>query len=314
MPSAEYEVIDVHFHLVRDIVQEKVGGRYPGRRDRDRIGTPEKLIPYMQREGIAKVVFLCWFPTRELMEAALKKLPPDLSKPERAEAEEKIRQEMPDRVRRHNMWACEVGRQYKQLIPFIGIQPVLGPQGMAEEVAVRSREGARGVKLHPGIYEFFPNDRQMWPFYEKCQELGLPIIADSAPFHRAPKGTEYGEPVHFAEVLRDFPRLTLVLAHLSSAFWDERVELAQQFPNVYFDTSQGFSLPDSIREHGYRGLSALDAPRVFRKIGVERIMFGSDAPRSFDMVSQVEEMLALDLTEAEKRMVLAENAKRILKI
>lgn len=42
-------------------------------------------------------------------------------------------------------------------------------------------------------------------------------------------------------------------------------------------------------------------------------MFGSDAP-NFDPKTQVEEILGLDLTEQEKQMILARNAKRILKI
>ena len=103
------------------------------------------------------------------------------------------------------------------------------------------------------------------------------------------------------------------MAHLGSAFWDERVELARQFPNVYFDTAQGFSTPASVALHQGRGLSASDAVRIIRKIGVERIMFGSDGSH-WEVLPQLEEILALDLTEQEKQMILAENAKRILKI
>lgn len=206
-----------------------------------------------------------------------------------------------------------MGKQYKQLIPFVGVQPIPGVPGMIEEVVIGKREGARGVKMHPGTHFFFPDDRQFWPFYGKCQELGLTILSDSGPYEGVPAGVEYSEPVHWTDVLRDFPRLTLVLAHLGSGFWDERLDLARQFPNVYFDTSQGFSTPSSTALHGYRGLPAVDAVRIMRRIGVERIMYGSDAPIG-DPVSQLEEILALDLTEPEKRMVLGENARRILKI
>ena len=314
MSSDDYEIIDVHLHLVRDIFFEKAGSPFPNRRDRDRIETPETLTKYMARNGISKAVFVNLFPTKNIITSGLGKLPPTLNKQERADAEEQIKKDIPDKVRRHNEWACEIGRQYKELIPFIGIQPLLGALGLAEEVTVRSREGAKGVKIHPGIFEFFPNDKQLWPFYEKCQELGMPIITDTGPFRYIPEGGgEYGQPIHFAEVLRDFPRLILILAHLGSAFWDERVELANQFPNVYFDTAQGFSTPMSIATHGYRGLSELDAGRIIHKIGAERVMFGSDAP-NHDPITQVEEILGLDLTEEEKQMVLAGNAKRILGI
>lgn len=312
--SDEYEIIDMHVHLFRDIFYERAGSRFPGRRDRDRIGTPESLTRYMARTGISKSVFVNLFPTRDIIEAGLKKLPPDLAQTEKAEAEEKVKQEIPDKVRRHNEWACQVGKQYNQLVPYIGIQPVLGPEGMAEEVEVRTRDGAKGVKIHPGVHIFFPYDKNFWPFYEKCQELVVPIVTDSGTFRWTPKeGGEWGQPVHFAPVLRDFPRLILVLAHLGSGYWEERIDLARQFKNVFFDTSQGFSTPMSIATHGYRGLAREDAGRIIHKIGADRVMFGSDAP-NFDPITQVEEILGLDLTEEEKQLILAKNARRILKI
>lgn len=313
MSTGDFEIIDVHVHLFRDINHEKAASRSPGRRDRDRWGTPERIVPFMARTGISKIVFLSVFPTKAVIGAALGKLPAALTQRERAEAEAQIKRDVPEKIQRHNEWACSVGRQYSQLNPFIGIQPILGKRGMAEEVALRKSQGAKGVKLHPAAHGYYPDDRDLWPFYEACQALGMPIITDSAPLDGAPERGEYGEPVNFVPVLRDFPRLTLVLAHLGSAFWDERVELAKQFPNVYFDTSLGFSNPEGAAYHKGRGLSAPDAVRVIRKIGAERIMFGSDGP-IFNPVAQLEEILALDLTEPEKKMILAENARRVLRI
>ncbi len=313
MGTDEYEIVDAHVHLFRSTRHEKAAFALPGRRDRDRWGTPETIIPFMDRNGISKVVFLNVFPTNELMAAALKEMPATLTKRERAKAEDDLKIDIADRIRRHNEWACEVGKQQARLIPFIGIQKILGTNGMAEEVALRATQGAKGVKIHPGIYSFYPNDRDLWPMYETCQKLGVPILSDSGPWQGAPHGIEYGEPAHFTEILRDFPRLTLILAHLGSAFWDERIEIGRQFPNVYFDISQGFSTPEAVSRHGYRGLSELDAVRVIRKIGVERVMFGTDGP-DFDWIPQLEEFLRLDLTQEEKRMILAGNAKRILRI
>ena len=63
----------------------------------------------------------------------------------------------------------------------------------------------------------------------------------------------------------------------------------------------------------HRSLAEEDAVRIFRKIGVERIMFGSDFP-GIAPQPQLEQILRLPLTDEEKRMILAENARRILKI
>ena len=160
--------------------------------------------------------------------------------------------------------------------------------------------------------------------YEKCQELGLPVLADSGPWdvprilvgpasHLHQKRKDYGEPKNFEEVLKDFPKLTLVLAHFGSAWWDVRVELAQKYPNVYFDISQGFCAPDHTPHAPHRGLAEEDAVRIMRKIGIERIMFGTDGP-AVPIEPQMQSFLRLPLNDEEKRMILAENAKRILNI
>jgi predicted TIM-barrel fold metal-dependent hydrolase len=124
-------------------------------------------------------------------------------------------------------------------------------------------------------------------------------------------GIEYGEPQNYVEVLDNFPQLTLILAHLGAAWWDERVELAKAYPNVYFDTAQGFLSPDQIPYNPHRGLAEEDAVRIMRKIGVERIMFGSDGP-ALDRLPQLEQILRLPLTNHEKKMILSGNAQRIL--
>lgn len=310
----DYEIIDCHYHLSRDISQEKAFHRAfsgkPHIRERDMVGTPERMVPYMARVGISKVVMVCNYPTREIIAANVKRISPSLSKKERDEAKEQILKSIPERTRRYNQWACSVHRQYPQLIPFISIQPILGRDGMVEELEASVREGAKGVKMHPNMNGFSPKARILWPFYERCQELGIPILPDSGASSNRPIGLEYGRPINFAPMLRAFPRLTVIMAHLGSAYWDERVEMAKQFPNLCFDISGG---GDFYSSRGGRGASAADAPRIMRKIGVERIVFGSDGPGR-DIIDCADGVLGFDLTDKEKRMIMAENAKRLIKI
>jgi predicted TIM-barrel fold metal-dependent hydrolase len=158
--------------------------------------------------------------------------------------------------------------------------------------------------------------------------MGLPLLADSGAWPTPHVLVEfpspvvvvaqqdvidYAEPKNWAKVAETFPRLKIVLAHLGSAWWDERVELAQKYPNIYFDTSQGFAAPDRIPYSTYRGLAEADVPRIFRKIGMDRILFGTDFP-ALAPQPQLEQMIRLPLTDEEKQKVLAGNAKRVYNI
>lgn len=176
------------------------------------------------------------------------------------------------------------------------------------------------------MFSFFPDDEIMWSAYGKCQELGLPVLADSGPWPAphvlvkfpspvvdggAAAVIDYAEPKHWTRIAEAFPKLTIILAHFGSAWWDERVELAGVYPNIFFDTSQGFAAPDQIPYCTHRSLAEEDVIRIFRKVGVERFMFGTDFP-ALAPQPQWEQLLRLPFTDEEKRMIFSENAKRIL--
>ncbi len=318
-----FEVIDAHIHMAKSLEEEINWWRVPGRSIHDRWGSPEGSVAYMERNGISKMVVLVILPSFSRPSLAEKERLEGLAEKERREGENKFVQQFSPIIRDRNQWVCQVSQRFPRLIPFVCMAKDLGDsKAIVEELTLRFGQGAKGVKLHPGMHCFYPNDRELWPMYQQCQQLGLPVLADSGPWdvprvivgaasHLHQPRKDYGEPNNFEEVLRDFPRLTLVLAHLGSAWWDERVELALKYPNVYFDISQGFAAPDRMRSH--RGLPEEDAVRIMRKIGIERIMFGTDGPAA-PIEPQREQFFRLPLEDEEKRMILAENAKRILNI
>lgn len=310
----DHEIIDAHVHLHRNITQEEQSFPIPGRRDRDRWGNADSVISYMDHEGISTIVCLNLLPTEPIRNALLAKLPADISRKDREVAQAQIEEELAMRLRRHNEWICDLGKQNPRIVPGIGMQKVLAPGEMVEEVEVRAAQGAKTVKILPGMYLHYPNDRDFWPMYEKCQELGIAVTSDTGTLGPiSPDGMNYGEPINFTEVLESFPRLTFVMCHLASAFWDERVEMAQRYPSLYFDVSGGFNAPGLVVRDASRAVAEEDAVRIIRKVGADRIMFGTDGP---GVMAQpwIEQILRLSLTEEEKRMILAENAKRIYNI
>ena len=326
---ADFEIIDAHIHLARTLEEESNYWLFPGRRACDRYGTPEKAIEYMEREGISKMAFMTLIPRQYRGPLVEKMKLASLPEKQRREEEKKIGEQVAPKMREINEWGCEVGRRFPQLLPFSCISPELGgAEDVVKEVELSASQGAKGIKLHPGMFAFFPDDEVMFPAYEKCQELGLPVLADSgawptphilaeypSPVAMAAQqaAIQYGEPKNWSKVAEAFPRLNIVMAHLGSAWWDERVELAQKYPNIYFDTSQGFSAPDRIPYSPHRGLAEADVPRIFRKIGMDRILFGTDFP-ALAPQPQIEQIMRLPLTDEEKQKVLAENVKRVYRI
>ena len=100
----------------------------------------------------------------------------------------------------------------------------------------------------------------------------------------------------------------MVLAHLGHGFLDQSFEIAERYPNVYFDCShvvEGSADPPV--------LSDADAASAVRRLGVERVLFGSDWPWGHPL-RDAQRIQRWPLTEHEKRLILSENARSVLGI
>lgn len=208
-----------------------------------------------------------------------------------------------------NFFVCAYAREHPELIPAIGLDKRM-KRNPLDEINHKLKWGVKAVKLHPVAQEFYVNDRTMWSIYQKCEKVNLPII-----FHCGKMMVEglpdYAHPELFSDVLKSFPELRVVLAHLGGGFWEEVIKLAHTFPkNVYFDTAialSGVPIPSFLR------LTDTQAVEMIRKIGVQRVMFGSDFPW-INPKTDIERIKKLNLTENEKKMILSENAKKFFKI
>jgi predicted TIM-barrel fold metal-dependent hydrolase len=135
--------------------------------------------------------------------------------------------------------------------------------------------GLRGLKLHPIHQAFFPNDERIYPLYEKCQALGIPLLMHSgyaAAGVGMPGGggfkLKYGRPIPgFDDVAADFPDLTIIMAHPAWPWIEEQIAVALHKPNVYLYLS-GWA-PKYIPKELVR-----EADTRLR----DKVLFGSDFP------------------------------------
>ncbi|MGH7268732.1 MAG: amidohydrolase family protein, partial [Candidatus Rokuibacteriota bacterium] len=227
--------------------------------------------------------------------------------PARAAAAPELRETLRERLSRRNRWTLETARSAPGLLPFIGLDPsVMSPGQMRDELEAAAGAGARGVKLHPVVQRLAPHAPALWPVYELCQELGLAVLFHSGFLGRS-EWNAHARPDAFADVLEAFPGLAVILAHLGRGYFDEAVRLAERFPQVAFDTAAVVTAADVPWR-----LEGADAVALLRRLGIERVCFGSDYPW-FDPAADAARVAALPgLTDGERAAVLGGNARRLL--
>ncbi|MBM2826059.1 MAG: hypothetical protein HW403_123 [Dehalococcoidia bacterium] len=304
----DYGIIDTHMHCHQIAA---VGLQAQGGTSRTGYaGTMEELLPYMAEKGIDKVCMVNFTPVWDMMRAANARLPQDLTPDQRREKEDEVRQAIVGRLQRRNDWSCQVvGENPGKLYAYIGVDPVMGEEEMYQEVHRCKAMGASGIKLHTVVQRLAINDRGLWPAYRAMEELGMTWIMHSGPFRDEDKEGRYGRPALAVDVLKDFPRSKIHLAHCGGrTFFQEAIALAKEYPQLSFDCC---GILRDTEQSGEHSLSDDEAVSLFRALGADRVTFGSDWPFA-DGMPDVERVERLPLTRDEKRNILRDNAIRLL--
>ena len=181
-------------------------------------------------------------------------------------------------------------------------------RGAVEDIVA---QGLHGVKLHPDMQRFHVDAAEAYPIYALCAEFGLPIL-----MHMGDPRFDYSHPDRLYTVMKDFPTLTVVAAHMGGwANWDYACERLAGFANLYVDTSSSMATPDKAYgiEPYVESLTPEHTATLIRKWGADKVLFGSDYPM-WSQEDDLEVFFAMDLTDGERRMILSENARRVFSI
>ena len=209
-----------------------------------------------------------------------------------------------------NDYTAEIVKRYPdRFMGFASVDPHKGKAAVIEMERSVKELGLRGLKLHPISQAFFPNDTRFYPLWEKCAELGVPVLFHSgqtAVGAGLPGGgglkIKYAQPIHMDDVAADFPALNIIMAHPGVPWQEEQLSIALHKPNVYIDLS-GWS------------------PKYFRPILVQyansllqnKVLFGSDFP-ALTPQRWLGDFEALDLKPEVRQKILLENAAKLLGI
>ena len=216
----------------------------------------------------------------------------------------------------YNQHVAALARRHPdRFVAFCAVEP---HRASALELLTTAVEdwGAKGLKLVPNA-SFSLDDDCVNPLLEKLSARGLPMLAHTGQWPGYGGGM-FCHPSRLERVLRDFPRLIVVAAHMAGLWWRDLVGLARQYDNLWCDIS---ALQPGVVENYPRVCSVLR--RVLDAFGPRRVLFGSDGPVMDLSMSRTEWVQVVarlpqdapggtQFTAAEIRAVLHDNAERLL--
>jgi uncharacterized protein len=192
-------------------------------------------------------------------------------------------------------------------IAFASIDPHRGEEGVREARRLVNAGLVRGLKLHPPVQQFFPNDRLAYPLYEVFAAARLPVL-----FHTGHSGIgtgmpggggirlKYGHPMPIDDVAVDFPDMPIIMAHPAFPWQDEAISVCLHKPTVYIDLS-GWSPK-------YFSPTLIQYANTMLK---HKVLFGSDYPW-ITPDRWLADFATIAIKDEVRPLILKENAVRLL--
>lgn len=159
--------------------------------------------------------------------------------------------------------------------------------------------GMHGIHISPtrSALATHADDRRLYPIYELCVELKVPVVIMTGPF--AGPSIEDTHPKYIQKVAADFPQLPIVVGHACWPYTNELLGVAYRHENVFLSPDAYLFMPGSE--------VLIDAAKGFLQ---DQFLYGSAYPvRELDVCLDL--FLNLNFTADVYRKTLGENAARV---
>lgn len=207
----------------------------------------------------------------------------------------------PGQQRTINNTASENNKNHPEMISTGSVHPD-NPEAIDELHRIKSLS-INAIKLHPDYQEFFIDEEKLYPIYQACSDLDLPIIFHAGWDCYSPN-VVHARPEASAIVAKKFPKLKMVLAHFGGMkMWDDVIEHLAGIENIYFDTSMAATYMDDNSI----------AMKIINKHSIDNIFLGSDCPWESPAES-IKFIESLSLSDDQKEKILGLNAATFFKI
>lgn len=181
------------------------------------------------------------------------------------------------------------------------------PAAVAEIDRTARLPGIVGMSIEPGaaVEPHFSDDRRLYPIYERCQTLAVPISITLSGYLSAMAGHDlcYGSPSSVYRVATDFPRLNIVVSHAAWPNVMPMLEVAFLRQNVFVSPDLYLNQVDTPGAHEF-----IRAARFFL---ADRLLFGTAYP-SRPLKESLEAFRKWELSPILEAKVLHDNAARLL--
>jgi predicted TIM-barrel fold metal-dependent hydrolase len=171
------------------------------------------------------------------------------------------------------------------------IHPWYGDE--AERLIVRAIRELRfvGLKLHPVTTIAHPADESSLRLIRAAARLGAPTMIHCGD-------DPFCTPLELEQAALRVPEATIVFGHMGAYFHGhDALAVAERCDNVMLETS-GCPYPELIRE-------------AVRRVGAERVIFGSDGPGCPPAI-ELDKVRLAGLSPADLRKVLYENQRALM--
>ncbi len=208
-----------------------------------------------------------------------------------------------------NDWVSAFVRGHEDRLVAVGsVHPRFTRDAASETARLFERVGIRMLKLHPPHQLFAANgyrdgDEALRQIYATAEAMGRPVMIHTGTSIFPGARNRYADPMMADDVAVDFPRLSIILAHAGRPlFMPTAVFLARRHANVHLDLS-GIP-PKKLLEY---------LPRL--EDLSDKCLWGTDypSPGVLSMKRNLQDFLALPLSEAAKERILWSNGAALIR-
>jgi len=165
-----------------------------------------------------------------------------------------------------NQWAA----QFAVTTPDCLTTATFYPEPTATEyVAAAIDNGTKVFKAHIQVGAYEPNNPLLDSVWGAIEDASVPVVIHCGS---GPAPGEFTGPEPIWKLLRRYPRLPLIIAHMGMPEYTDFLDICERYPSVHLDTTMAFTSFVEATMPFPR-----DQYRRLRDVG-DRILFGSDFP------------------------------------